>query len=108
MVDSGVMKSVQNYLHHLKENGLDVRFGVVFGSQARGQGNVLSDIDLIVVSPEYDESITRDSINQLWRTAARTDSRIEPLPCGLRQWQEDTSEVILEIARQDGVSIPAA
>jgi hypothetical protein len=41
----------------------------------------------------------------LWRLAARTDSRIEPVPCGEQQWQEDTSSAIVEIARREGERI---
>jgi hypothetical protein len=45
----------------------------------------------------------------LWRVAARTDSRIEPIPCGERQWVEDRSSAILEIARREGqVVVPTA
>jgi len=41
----------------------------------------------------------------LWRIAARTDSRIEPIPVGERQYQEDDSSAIIEIARREGQMI---
>jgi len=44
----------------------------------------------------------------LWYMAARTDSRIEPIACGLQQWSEDTSSAIIEIARREGRQIQAA
>jgi len=37
--------------------------------------------------------------------AARTDSRIEPIPCGERQWIEDDVTPIIEIARREGVQV---
>ncbi len=40
--------------------------------------------------------------------AARTDSRIEPITCGSRQWREDDSSAILEIARREGEKLGAA
>jgi uncharacterized protein len=99
------LAAVQNYLHALQTHGLPVRFGVVFGSQAKDQANQWSDIDLLVVSPQFDGPRQRRDVDLLWRLAARTDSRIEPIPCGERQWKEDTSSAIVEIARRDGQEV---
>ena len=55
--------------------------GIIFGSQAKERRG-LGDIDLLVVSPRFDDMSGRDDINLLWRIAARTDSRIEPIPAG--------------------------
>jgi hypothetical protein len=64
-----------------------------------------SDIDLVVVSPQFDQSPCWADVRVLWRQAARVDSRIEPIACGERQWEEDRSSVILEIARREGERI---
>jgi len=79
-----------------------VRYGVIFGSQATGHSSALSDIDLLVVSSRFDERRERKDMNMLWHIAARTDSRIEPIPCGERQWFDDDSSAIIEIARREG------
>jgi predicted nucleotidyltransferase len=105
MVDESVVNAVRAYLRKLQDHGLFVCFGVIFGSQARGEAGPWSDIDLLVVSPRFDAMRDREDINTLWRIAARTDSRIEPLPCGERQWQEDDSSAIVEIARREGQRI---
>ena len=105
MVDQSVVISVRNYLQKLNENGLNVIFGVVFGSQVKGNTNEWSDIDLLVVSSLFDGQLTRQNASLLWRIAARTESRIEPIPCGLRQWEEDDSSAIVEIARREGEKI---
>ena len=105
MVDPAILKLVQGYLRSLGDYGLTVRFAVLFGSQAAGKGHAESDIDLVVVSPEFDRDFPRSKVDLLWRTAARVDSRIEPLPCGERQWLEDDSTPIIEMARREGVPI---
>jgi len=105
MVDSTVIEVVRGYLAKLSTSGLPVSFGVIFGSYANGTADKLSDIDLMVVSPEFDTSISREIIKKLWRAAARTDSRIEPIPCGKLQWQNDTSNAIIEIARTKGQTV---
>jgi predicted nucleotidyltransferase len=102
VVEATVIKSVQNYLRKLKEQGFDISFGVVFGSYVSGKANDLSDIDLIVISPAFDERITRDNIDSLWEAAAFTDSRIEPIPCGRKQWDTDEQTPIISIARGEG------
>lgn len=105
MVDPAVVKSVRNYLGNLIHIGFKISFAVVFGSQSTGKTHQWSDIDVIVVSSQFDESINRMEINKLWRVAARTDNRIEPVPCGERQWIEDDSSAVIEIARREGTRI---
>ncbi len=105
MTDPKVIAAVKKYLKNLTQNDLSVAFAVLFGSQVTGRANDLSDIDLIIVSPQFDGKISRDIINKLWHIAARTDSRIEPIPCGQYQWKNNNSDAILEIARTEGVTI---
>ena len=102
MVDESIITIVQEYLRNLKQHGFDVRFGVIFGSQVKGRADEWSDIDLLVVSPRFDQARNRKDVDLLWRLAARTDSRIEPLPCGEQQWNKDDSSPIIEISRREG------
>jgi predicted nucleotidyltransferase len=102
MVDESIVKVVRRYLYTLVQQGTPVRYGVVFGSQASGHSDIWSDIDLLVVSPRFDQEDERSDIDLLWRVAARTDSRIEPIPVGIRRFEEDDSSAIIEIARRQG------
>jgi predicted nucleotidyltransferase len=102
MVDESIVKVVQRYLYTLIEQGTPVRYGVIFGSRVSGDSDIWSDIDLLVVSPRFDQAYDRSDINHLWRVAARTDSRIEPIPVGMRRFEEDDSSAIIEIARRQG------
>jgi hypothetical protein len=105
MVDDAVVVSVKRYLRDLLQQGVAARFGVIFGSYAKGTPDMWSDIDVLVVAPVFDGSFSRETINRLWRVAARTDSRIEPIPCGDRQWVEDMTSPIVEIARREGICV---
>ena len=42
-----------------------------------------------------------------WRATAAADVRIEPIPCGEREWESEGGRPILDIARRDGVVIAA-
>jgi predicted nucleotidyltransferase len=108
VVEESVALTVRRYLQNLRQQGLPVAFGVIFGSQARGEAGIWSDIDLLVVSPHFDLARQRADISLLWRVAARTDSRIEPIPVGQQQYLTDDSSAILEIARREGKVIPVA
>jgi predicted nucleotidyltransferase len=108
MVDESIVTHVRDYLQSVQKHGVPVRFGVIFGSQAAGRSDQWSDIDVVVVSPQFDHQRVRQDIDLLWRLAARTDSRIEPIACGERQWREDDSSAIIEIARREGQQVALA
>lgn len=105
MVDESIISVVKDYLKKVSSQGIPVRSGVLIGSQVNGNIDVWSDIDLVVVSPLFDGDYSREFVNRLWRIAARTDNRIEPIPCGEHQWMEDSGNPIIEIARTEGVEI---
>ncbi len=105
MVDPSVRDSVQRYLQALEQEGIPVQFGAIFGSHSKGQTHRWSDIDLVVVSSRFDESRRRDDIDRLWIVAADTDHRIEPIPCGVRQWEQDDVTPIIDIARREGEKV---
>jgi len=54
---------------------------------------------------DKDEQRSRGDIDLLWRLAARTDNRIEPIPCGELQWFEDDTSAIIEVARREGETV---
>ncbi len=108
MLEQSVLMVVKRYLSEVKQAGIEVKFGVVFGSQATGNVHEWSDIDLLVVSPLFEDMSDRKNLNLLWRLAGRIDSRIEPIPCGLRQWEEDNVSAVIEVARREGEILMAA
>jgi len=108
MAEREVIDSIQRYICAVENAGIPVSFVVLYGSFARGNTHRWSDIDLIVVSPRFDGPRLQEDTNVLWHMAARTDSRIEPIACGLQQWSDDTSSAIIEIARREGQLIRAA
>jgi predicted nucleotidyltransferase len=108
MVNESIINVVSRYLQILVDQGIPVHQGVIFGSQVSGDTHVWSDIDLLVISPKFDRECKRKDIDTLWRIAARTDSRIEPIPVGQQQFEEDDSSAIIEIARREGTIISLA
>lgn len=108
MAQGTVIEIVQKLLLTLEEHGIQQPFAVLYGSQVTGETHPWSDIDLLIVSESYDSYLSRQHIADLWKIASRVDKRIEPVPCGLTQWQNDDSSAIIETARLTGTTIHAA
>jgi uncharacterized protein len=105
MVAEEIKQSVKKYLGALKAGGLVVPFGVVFGSHANGCVGKWSDVDLLIVSRRFDQDYGYDEVEMLWQAATKTDSRIEPVPCGLKEWEGESDSPIIEIAKKEGEKI---
>lgn len=105
MVESSIIDAVRRYLAALPSVGIHCRRAVLFGSFANGRADKWSDIDLIVIAPEFDAPRDFELISNLWRATITADNRIEPIPCGEKEWETDQSRPILEIARRQGVVI---
>ena len=100
MVERTILSVIQNYL-----DIIHVSRAILYGSHARGEAHPESDIDILVIAPEFDESYDKKRVDLLWELRARSDSRIEPIPVGERQWQDDDASAIIEIARREGEEI---
>ncbi len=105
MVERTVMTAMRHYVEALASIGIHVRRLVLFGSFARGDADEFSDIDLVVIAPEFDGPRELTLIEKLWLATASADNRIEPIPCGEREWETDQGRPIIEIARREGVVI---
>ena len=105
MAEEAIIKSVKRYLDALMQVGIPVKFGIIFGSCARNDTHKWSDIDLLVISSLYDKTYNREDANLLWRTAARIDNRIEPIPIGVNRWETDDESAIIETARREGIRV---
>ncbi|MEO5334607.1 MAG: nucleotidyltransferase domain-containing protein [Magnetococcus sp. YQC-5] len=108
MVDQSVIDAVQSYLQVLRHNGMLVDFAVLYGSHARGNATEVSDIDVMVVSPLFDNDTNWNNVRRLWHATLNADVRIEPVGVGTRQWEEDDSMALINIARREGQIIHPA
>jgi len=105
MAEASVVKAVQGYLAAVRRSGIHAERGILFGSYARGDARPDSDVDVLIIAPEFDEPYDRRRIDLLWELRLRTDSRIEPIAVGERQWRDDQSSSIIEIARREGLEV---
>lgn len=104
-IKNSVRDGVLFFLQELKKLGIPIHSGILFGSCINSAENKWSDIDLIVLSSLYDKEYSREEINVLWRMASKIDSRIEPIPIGLKRWKDDDESTIIEVARRGGIEV---
>jgi len=105
MVEEAIITNIERYLRSLPALGIHARKAVLFGSHAKNSADEWSDIDLIVIAPEFDQSRESSLVKKLWRATLAVDNRIDPIPCGEREWETDEASPLLEIARREGVPI---
>jgi predicted nucleotidyltransferase len=102
MVSQEILDAITYYIQNVRQAGIEVVTAVLFGSFAQGTARANSDIDLIIIAPEFDQR-DESQVNLLWELRAFADPRIEPIACGSRQWLEDDASPILSIARESGI-----
>lgn len=107
MVKEAVIESIKRYLAYLSAMGIHARSAVLLGSYVQGQADEYSDIDLVVIAPEFDGVRDVALIEKLWQATVSADNRIEPITCGEQEWETDQGRPILEIARREGIIIAA-
>jgi predicted nucleotidyltransferase len=104
MVAQSIIDLIRTYLIAVNDTGIRTNQAVLFGSWAKGKAHEDSDIDLVVITPDFDGAWDRNLVDKLWElTGLVPDAwRIEPIACGEREWLENDERLILEIARQEG------
>ena len=105
MVDDKIVNIVKHYLASLCKEGINASRAVLFGSYASGNAHRWSDIDLVIIAPEFDNPSDRELLKKLWCLTGLIDDRIEPVACGQKEWETDGGRPILEIARRQGITI---
>jgi predicted nucleotidyltransferase len=107
MVENAIVGAVRRYLSVLPTVGIHASRAILFGSFARREADPYSDIDVVVIAPEFDTERSFDKIRNLWEATLLADNRIEPIPCGEREWASGDGRPIIEIARREGLVVEA-
>ena len=93
---------VYKFLRLLKRKGIKISQAILFGSYAKGQSNLDSDIDVAIVSNQFGEDHVREMM-LLRKLALKIDSHIEPIPLSPWDMQDKYSALVKEIKRHGKV-----
>ena len=104
MSQADVINIIHLYLEVLRQAGINIDKAYLYGSYTRNEANDESDIDLLLVSDEFD---TDDDyiLSKPWEYTTEVDHRIEPVAVGIKSFATDNVSLILEIVRQTGIEI---
>ena len=78
-IPNNIQRIISQYLASLKEHGFQIQEAILFGSYARGNANQWSDIDLAIVSNEF-EGVRFTDKNKIRKITISISSDLEILP----------------------------
>ena len=102
MDKNSVLDIIDNFKKILQKNGIRVDKIVLFGSFANGNPHEGSDIDLIVISQDFENKGFWDRIEILTEAICEIFEPIEAIPMTPAEWESGDS-MIVEYARRGEV-----
>lgn len=104
-MDKNIDIAIAKYLELIKNKYSDIERVYLFGSYAKGKSTDESDIDIALIFKNLDDSLRFEIQVQLMLLAAEIDSRIEPHPISLEDFNSGNPFVV-EI-KKSGIEIAA-
>ena len=98
-------KIIARYREQLGRLGIRVERVILFGSSLRGEVQEGSDIDLLIVSPDFARMNTRERLELLGLAAARIWEPVEAIGYTPEEMSKVEPATLLEEILQTGVSV---
>lgn len=99
-----VIKTIKKFIRALEHEGISVERVILYGSYAKGKARADSDIDVAVVSKDFGKDRVEEGMS-LFRIAGGIDSRLEPVPFSLKQYENDTWVPLIYEIKKYGVEL---
>jgi predicted nucleotidyltransferase len=106
MVNREIVEVVNKYLSELELKGLHISKAFIYGSQVHGTATSKSDIDLMLVSPQFDLEY-EEYLPIIWFSMIRCDKHIEPYIVGEKRFLTVDISPIIGILKHEGFEIGA-
>ena len=104
MAQREAIRKIKKYLKILNEAGIKIEKAFLFGSYANNNMTDESDIDIMIVSQDFD--VNNDVITgKVWNLTRSVDPRIEPYMVGKYKFENDDVSPLLQIVKKEGVLI---
>ena len=93
-IDSTIMESIKKYIEKISQY-YKIEAIILFGSYAKGTENEDSDIDIAIISSDFNDIIEDGAklIGLTWKI----DTRIEPHPIKKKDFDEESDYFIKEV-----------
>ena len=104
MAKREVIELLKKYIILLKSEGISVKKAFLFGSYSNNTASENSDIDIMIVSDNYDE--TDDEISgKAWQLTKKINTKIEPLLIGVKKFINSDSSPLINTIKTKGIEI---
>ena len=104
MARSEVIELLKKYILLLNTEGISVNKAFLFGSYSTDTASESSDIDVMIVSDNYDEN-DDVTIGKLWLLTRRISTKIEPFLIGGKKFKEEDSSPLINMIKKHGIEI---
>ena len=93
-INTGIMESIQKYIEKISEH-YKIEAIILFGSYAKGTENEDSDIDIAVISDDFEDIY--DCMAVLMGMTWDIDARIEPHPITTEDFEKISNPFVKEV-----------
>jgi len=104
MAQSEIIKLLQLYVRLLNEAGLKVQKAFLYGSFARNEANADSDIDVMLISENFNNNDLKLKA-KAWQLTRKVDLRIEPFTIGSNHFFSDDDSALVDQVKKEGIEI---
>jgi uncharacterized protein len=104
MSQTEVINIIKSYIKKLIDSGIPVQKVYLYGSYARNEANVDSDIDVMLIS-DYFNNASDEDLSKPWLYSTQFNPKIEPYSVGMKRFISDDVSPLLEIVRREGIEI---
>lgn len=104
MANEEVLKILKQYASRVISSGIPLNKVFLYGSFSKGNPGKDSDIDVMLVSPAFDDNFEENAV-KAWTISWEIDSRIEPYAVGLKKFENDDISPLLQMIKAEGVEI---
>ncbi len=104
MVEEITRRVIKDLRTALESNGITVQKLVLYGSSSRDCSNHFSDIDLVIVSPDFCGKDYWERVQIISPLIPRSAYAVEPLLVTPQEWEEESS-MIIAIASSEGIEV---
>lgn len=99
-----VIESLRKYVKLLNAEGISVNKAYLFGSYSNNTASESSDIDVLIVSDNFDEN-DDITVGKIWSLTRKVNTKIEPFLIGVRKFREDNTSPLISLIKANGIEI---
>ena len=104
MATKEVIEILKKYVLLLNTEGISVYKAYLFGSYSTNTASDTSDIDVMIVSDNYDENDDEAS-GKIWKLTRKVNTKIEPFLIGKNKFNNDNSSPLISMIKTHGIEI---